>query len=76
MRQPAWKTLKFRTDSSPRRKPVDGWGRSEHRLGTGMITVTPRLAGVEGKVAFRLETVRTETGEGERLEEEDSPSFT
>lgn len=36
--------------------------------------MTPGLAGVEGRVAFRLETARMETGEG--LEEEDSPSFT
>lgn len=75
-RQPAWKTQKSRTDSSPRRKPEDGWSRSEQRLGTGVITVTPGLAGVEGRVAFRLETARMETGEGQRLEEEDSPSFT
>lgn len=38
--------------------------------------MTPDLTGVEGRVAFRLQTVGMETGEGERLEEEDSPSFT
>lgn len=38
--------------------------------------MTPDLTGVEGRVAFRLQTVRMEIEEGERLEEEDSPSFT
>lgn len=38
--------------------------------------MTPGLAGTEDRPAFRHEAARMETGEGKRLEEKDSPSFT
>lgn len=38
--------------------------------------MTPGLAGMEDRLAFRLAAARMETGEGKRLEEKDSPSFT
>jgi hypothetical protein len=38
--------------------------------------VTPSLAGTEDRLAFSHDAARTETGEGERLEEKDSPSLT
>lgn len=38
--------------------------------------MTPGLAGREDRLAFRREAARMETGEDERLEEKDSPSFT
>lgn len=38
--------------------------------------MTPGLAGMEDRLVFRHEAARMETGEGKRLEEKNSPSFT
>lgn len=75
MRQPAWKTLKDRHPAGQGESLRRG-GAAQSKGWNGASTVTPDLAGLEDRLAFRCEAARMETGEGKRLEKKDSPSST